>query len=183
MEFTTGLPTSISISRWRPSPGNLFDPTTLSRRRQCCHRSGAERPLDVSRYTYLHLPKRLLRPSPSRPPTAPRIMRLLPFLPLLPLAFARSHSSAQQPIQVYLHPTPPSQHLSAAPTLTPEQAKAVLSHHLGEGLSDFDEIPADEGVWGHLVGAWNGLWAGEGERGRVVIIEGGVQAQGGSHFQ
>jgi hypothetical protein len=108
-------------------------------------------------------------------------MRLLPFLPLLPLAFARSHSSAQQPIQIYLHPTPPSQHLSAAPTLTPEQAKAVLSHHLGEGISDFDEIPADEGVWGHLVGAWNGLWAGEGERGRVVIIEGGVRAQGGSH--
>jgi hypothetical protein len=66
------------------------------------------------------------------------------------------------------------------PTLTPDQAKAVLAHHLGEGVADFEEMPADENLWGHLVGAWNGVWGEEKERrkARVVIVEGGVVPQG-----
>jgi hypothetical protein len=93
---------------------------------------------------------------------------------LLPLIAARSQS--QQPIQVYLHPAPTQQALQAAPTLTSAQAKAVLAHHLGEQIADFDEVPQDEGMWGHLMH----MWGMEKESGkpRVVVIDGGVSSQG-----
>ncbi|WVQ80650.1 hypothetical protein IAT38_002755 [Cryptococcus sp. DSM 104549] len=95
---------------------------------------------------------------------------------LLPLSLA---SSAQQPLQVYLHPTP--QHPSSShpshltpPTLSAEQAKAVLAHHLGQDLADFEEIPQDEGLWAHLMGMWEGV---EGGKAKVVVVDGGVEAQ------
>ena len=103
-------------------------------------------------------------------------MRLFTALAAIPLALA----SAQQPLQVYLHPTPPLDLASgSAPTLTPDQARAVLAHHLGQNIGDFEEIPNDEGLWQHLMGMWDGRH-GEGTSGkaRVVIVDGGVEAQG-----
>lgn len=44
---------------------------------------------------------------------------------------------------------------------------------MGDALSDFDEIPANEGMWGHLMG----LWEKEEREGRVVIVDGGVSPQ------
>jgi hypothetical protein len=109
-------------------------------------------------------------------------MRLAPFLaliaPALDLALARS-TAPQSQIQVYLHPSPSSPHADAAPTLSPEQAKAVLKHHMGEAIGDFEEIPADEGLWGHLIGVWRGgNGRGEEVKGRVIIVDGGASAQG-----
>lgn len=103
------------------------------------------------------------------------IMRLLSLSTvILPFILAQS---AQQPIQIYLHPTPtlpvPSH---SAPTLSADQAKAVLAHHLGEVIDDFEEIPSDEGLWGHLMGMWRGE-KGVGKA-RVVVIDGGVLPQG-----
>ncbi|WVQ72592.1 hypothetical protein IAR50_002150 [Cryptococcus sp. DSM 104548] len=95
------------------------------------------------------------------------------FAALLPLSYARS---AQEPLQVYLHPAPqvsPSS-LDATPTLSYSQAKAVLSHHLKQDISDFDEIPEDESHWAHLMGLWKG---DEGVKAKVVVIDGGVDAQ------
>jgi hypothetical protein len=107
------------------------------------------------------------------------IMRFSPLTAILlpfTLISARSSSSQQSQIQVYLHPSPSSPHRSV-PTLTPDQAKAVLTHHLGGVLSDFDEIPADEAMWGHLVGMWGG-GAREKQDGRVVFVDGDVPSQG-----
>lgn len=86
-------------------------------------------------------------------------------------------AASREHIQVYLHPQPtaPSVHFST-PTLSASQAKAVLAHHLGESVDDFEELPQDEGTWAHLVS----LWKGQAQRpkARVVIIEGGVSPQG-----
>ncbi|WVW83929.1 hypothetical protein I302_105952 [Kwoniella bestiolae CBS 10118] len=98
-------------------------------------------------------------------------------LAALPFTLAKSQSQSQQPLQIYLYPTPAS-HQDASlsiPTLSADQAKAVLSHHLGEPLDDFDEIPQDEGLWSHLMSLWEGT--NEGEKARVVVIDGGVDAQ------
>jgi hypothetical protein len=97
---------------------------------------------------------------------------------LVPFALARSSSQSAQKIQVYLHPSPSSPH-AHAPTLSADQAKAVLSHHLGGQISDFDEIPADEGMWGHLVGMWNGQHglAKQVDGAKVVIVD-GASSQG-----
>lgn len=107
-------------------------------------------------------------------------MRLTPLLSLAPLALAVQARNQQQPLQIYLHPTP-SNLDSAAPTLSADQAKAVLAHHLGENIGDFDEIPNDEGMWGHLMGMWNDKSEGVERKARVVIIDGGVEAQGKLH--
>lgn len=104
---------------------------------------------------------------------------------LTSLALARSNEQ----IQIFLHPSPPSPHAQATdshdavPTLTADQAKAVLTHHMGDPISDFEEIPADEGMWSHLMGMWGGgLGHGkEVDGGRVVIVDGGVSPQGESH--
>jgi len=106
-------------------------------------------------------------------------MRLTTLLSLAPLALSQfgQASAQQQPLQIYLHPTP-SNLDSAAPTLSADQAKAVLAHHLGENIGDFDEIPNDEGMWGHLMGMWNDKVEGAERKARVVIIDGGVEAQG-----
>lgn len=86
----------------------------------------------------------------------------------------------QKPLQVYLHPTPSSSGPDSPPTLSADQAKAVLAHHLGDTIEDFDEIPADESLWSHLMGMWAGeKVVGQGDKPRVVIIEGGVMPQGG----
>ena len=78
-------------------------------------------------------------------------------------------------LQVFLHPSPNRPSHLPPPTLTANQAKAVLNHHLGDEIGDFEEIPGDEGLWGSLMG----LWRHEtGDRGRVVVIEGGVESQG-----
>jgi hypothetical protein len=109
-------------------------------------------------------------------------MRLNPLLALAPLAPFALASQAQQPLQVYLYPTPANADVSAsAPTLSPDQARAVLAHHLGDNIGDFDEIPNDEGLWAHLMGMWESHGSGGVERkARVVIIDGGVEAQGTS---
>jgi hypothetical protein len=106
-------------------------------------------------------------------------MRLTPLLSLAPLVLAQVQvaRAQQQPLQIYLHPTP-SNLDSAVPTLSADQAKAVLAHHLGENIGDFDEIPNDEGMWGHLMGMWNDKMDGAERKARVVIIDGGVDAQG-----
>ena len=123
-------------------------------------------------------------------------MRLLSSITILSLPFTIAYNH-HPPLQVYLHPTPTDQSHLSAPTLSADQAKAVLSHHLGEGIGDFEEIPADEGLWGHWMGMWNGIGGGvgggaghggmykgvgmkEGEQPRVVIIDGGVSSQGKS---
>lgn len=82
---------------------------------------------------------------------------------LLPAALAAT--------QVYLFPAPEGAH---APTLSAEQASAVMSHHLGGDISAHD-TPKDEGMWAHLLNLWDN---GE-KRPRVVILEGG-DAQGES---
>lgn len=106
-------------------------------------------------------------------------MRLTPLLSLAPLALAQSVWAQQQPLQIYLHPTPSNIDSASVPTLSADQAKAVLAHHLGENIGDFDEIPNDEGLWAHLMGMWDGHSEGGVERkARVVIIDGGVEAQG-----
>ena len=98
-----------------------------------------------------------------------------------PLAYAfryDGHAQHADQIQVYLHPSPSSPHASSAvPTLTADQANAVLTHHMGEIVSDFDEIPANAGMWGHLMG----MWEDEEREGRVVIVDGGVAPQSGSY--
>jgi hypothetical protein len=105
-------------------------------------------------------------------------MRLLTTLAALPLALV---SASKEPLQVYLHPTPTDLQSGSVPTLSPDQARAVLSHHLGENIGDFDEIPSDEGLWAHLMGMWDGRHSTNVPRkARVVIVDGGVQAQGGS---
>ena len=91
---------------------------------------------------------------------------------LLPFLAARA---SPQSIAVYLHPTP-AVHSHSVPTLSPAQAKAVLAHHLGETIDVFEEIPADEGLWGHLIGMWKG--ENEGGKAKVVVIEGGISPQG-----
>jgi hypothetical protein len=102
----------------------------------------------------------------------------LAFLPVA-LALAVGVNAQQKPLQVYLHPTPAASAPDSPPTLSADQAKAVLAHHLGQTIDDFDEIPSDEGLWTHLMGMWNGEKVlGEGEKARVVIIEGGVMPQG-----
>ncbi|CAD6564764.1 MAG: hypothetical protein TREMPRED_000268 [Tremellales sp. Tagirdzhanova-0007] len=90
---------------------------------------------------------------------------------LLPFLAARA---SPQSIAVYLHPTP-AVHSHSVPTLSPAQAKAVLAHHLGETIDVFEEIPADEGLWGHLIGMWKG--ENEGGKAKVVVIEGGISPQ------
>ncbi|WWC94193.1 hypothetical protein V866_001033 [Kwoniella sp. B9012] len=99
-------------------------------------------------------------------------------LTALPFTLAKS-SQSQQPLQIYLYPTPSTQNQDpslSVPTLSADQAKAVLSHHLGEPLNDFDEIPNDEGLWSHLMSLWDGPSA-TGGKARVVVIDGGVDAQ------
>lgn len=96
-------------------------------------------------------------------------------------ARSSGYESPDRHIQVYLHPSPSSSspHTSA-PTLSADQAKAVLSHHLGDPISDFDEIPADEGLWSHLIGMWSGHGQGNGRQAagaRIVIVDGGVASQ------
>ncbi|WWC61880.1 uncharacterized protein I303_104465 [Kwoniella dejecticola CBS 10117] len=98
-------------------------------------------------------------------------------LPTLSFAHAKSQSQAQEPLQIYLYPTPTTSSLhqpKEAPTLTSSQAKAVLSHHLGEQLNDFDEIPNDESMWSHLMNLWDDSLEG---KAKVVIIDGGVSSQ------
>ncbi|KAK4684464.1 hypothetical protein P7C73_g5717, partial [Tremellales sp. Uapishka_1] len=82
---------------------------------------------------------------------------------------------AAQNIQVYLHPAPANLH--SPPTLSSDQAKAVLSHHLGEQIADFEEIPSNEGLWSHLMTMWGSEKGDEGKP-RVVVIQGGVTSQG-----
>jgi hypothetical protein len=95
------------------------------------------------------------------------------------LSLAGTAWAQQKPLQVYLHPTPSAAAPDSPPTLTADQAKAVLAHHLVDTIGDFDEIPADESLWSHLIGMWQGEKVlGEGQKPRVVIIEGGAQSQG-----
>ncbi|ORX36615.1 hypothetical protein BD324DRAFT_642285 [Kockovaella imperatae] len=108
-------------------------------------------------------------------------------IPLLAVASTSLAYQAQEPFQIYLYPTPSdASPLASAPTLTAAQAKAVLSHHLGEAIGDFEEIPSDEGLWSHLLHMWSGDHRGHGlsqasgsgrTKAKVVIIEGGVTAQ------
>jgi len=105
-------------------------------------------------------------------------MRLLSASPLITVPLILAQSVHQQPIQFYLHPTPALAHADSPPTLSADQAKAVLAHHLGEGIDGYEEIPADEALWGHLMGM-SGAQR-EGGKARVVVIEGGVSPQGKS---
>ena len=103
-------------------------------------------------------------------------MRVFSFASLIILQVVAARS-AQQPVQVYLFPTPilPSPH-HPSPTLSGDQAKAVFTHHLGGSISQFDEIPNDEGIWGHMMSIWRN--EKESQRARVVVIDGGVSPQG-----
>ncbi|WRT66373.1 uncharacterized protein IL334_003328 [Kwoniella shivajii] len=94
----------------------------------------------------------------------------------LPLVLAKP---SQQPLQIYLYPSPTSPSLHQhqhqnVPTLNADQAKAVLSHHLGEPQNDFDEIPNDEGLWSHLMTMWNGQSEG---KPKIVVVDGGISPQ------
>lgn len=104
-------------------------------------------------------------------------------LSVLPLALSLclGATAQQKPLQVYLHPTPSASGPDSPPTLSAAQAKAVLAHHLGENIGDFEEIPSDEGLWSHLIGMWGDeKVVGEKDKARVVILEGGVLPQGES---
>jgi hypothetical protein len=104
-------------------------------------------------------------------------------------AFA-SASTHQQPIQVYLYPAPStlesyqSTH-KHAPVLTADQAQAVFSHHLGAlgahgGVDEYEKLPEGHEGWVHLLGNTEGNGVTEADKGRVVIIQGDVQAEGES---
>lgn len=89
-------------------------------------------------------------------------------LPLLSVASASSQVFLSSP-QVYLHPTPPS--TSSPPTLTEEQAQAVIGHHLG--ASRHHQLPA-LGDWTKLLGVGHGvvgMKTGE-EKARVLVVQG-----------
>lgn len=107
-------------------------------------------------------------------------LSILPFA----LSLCLTATAQQKPLQVYLHPTPSASGPDSPPTLSADQAKAVLAHHLGEPIGDFDEIPSDEGLWSHLIGMWDRESVlGEKEKARVVILEGGVLPQGELKFR
>jgi len=109
----------------------------------------------------------------------PLIIMRLSFLPVA-LTLALGVHAQQKPLQVYLHPTPAASAPDSPPTLSADQAKAVLAHHFGQPIDEFEEIPSDEALWTHLMGMWSGeKVVAEGEKARVVIIEGGVMPQGG----
>lgn len=105
-----------------------------------------------------------------------------------------SASTHHPPIQVYLHPAPsalssyqsthPHHH---APVLTADQAQAVFSHHLGAlgpqgGVDEYEQLPGGREGWVHLLGNGGGR-VDEANKGRVVIIQGDVEAQGQSTVQ
>ena len=102
---------------------------------------------------------------------------------LAALATASTHHS---PIQVYLYPSPSalesyqSTH-ARAPILTADQAQAVFSHHLGGaqgGVDEYEVLPEGHEGWVHLLGNQQGNGVDEADKGRVVIIQGDVQAEG-----
>jgi hypothetical protein len=99
-------------------------------------------------------------------------------------ATASSKHQAQQPIQVYLHPSPPSSHNLEPPTLTPDQAEAVLAHHFsaGEGVDEYEKLPGGHEGWAHLLSG--GLFGGDGrgqrkeeDKARVVIVQGDIDVE------
>ncbi|GHJ84792.1 hypothetical protein NliqN6_1194 [Naganishia liquefaciens] len=101
---------------------------------------------------------------------------------LAALATASTHHS---PIQVYLYPSPSalesyqSTH-ARAPILTADQAQAVFSHHLGGaqgGVDEYEVLPEGHEGWVHLLGNQQGNGVDEADKGRVVIIQGDVQAE------
>lgn len=102
---------------------------------------------------------------------------------LIALATASTH---QKPIQVYLYPAPSAlesyqQTHEHAPVLSADQAQAVFSHHLGAvgaqgGVDEYEKLPEGHEGWVHLLG--DAQRVSEANKGRVVIIQGDVQAQG-----
>ena len=102
------------------------------------------------------------------------------------VAALASASTYHTPIQVYLYPAPSSlesyqsTHVRA-PVLTADQAQAVFSHHLGGahgGADEYEVLPEGQEGWVHLLGDPQGNGLDEADKGRVVIIQGDVQAEG-----
>ena len=95
-------------------------------------------------------------------------------LPLLSVASASSQVILSSP-QVYLHPSPPS--AGPPPTLSEEQAQAVIGHHLG--ASRHHQLPA-LGDWTKLLGVGHGVVGGNtGEdKARVLVVQGVGYPQG-----
>ncbi len=109
-------------------------------------------------------------------------MRLSIFFGLLAAAstsLLSTSAATQQPIQVYLYPSPPHSSSHKAPTLKPDQAKAVLAHHFsaGEGVDAFEKLPGGHEGWVHLL--TGGMLSNDEDRksedkAKVVIIQGDV---------
>ncbi|KAL1409175.1 hypothetical protein Q8F55_006005 [Vanrija albida] len=87
-----------------------------------------------------------------------------------PLLLALPLVASAREAQVFLFPSPPTSHADTPktpPTLSAEQAQAVLANHLGgsTGIAQH-ETPDNEGMWAHLLHLWDGE-----KRPRVVVIQ------------
>ncbi|KAJ9114655.1 hypothetical protein QFC22_005531 [Naganishia vaughanmartiniae] len=103
------------------------------------------------------------------------------------LAIASASTQQQKPIQIFLYPSPSTVESYQAthdrtPVLNADQAQAVFSHHLGAlgpsgGVDEYEKLPEGHGGWVHLLGNSGENGAQEANKGRVIIIQGDVEAE------
>jgi hypothetical protein len=104
------------------------------------------------------------------------------------LAIASASTSHQKPIQIFLYPSPSTVESYQAthdrtPLLSADQAQAIFSHHLGVagssgGVDEYEKLPEGHGSWVHLLGTPGENEVQEANKGRVIIIQGDVEAEG-----
>ncbi|KAJ9124957.1 hypothetical protein QFC24_002889 [Naganishia onofrii] len=103
------------------------------------------------------------------------------------LAIASASTSHQKPIQIFLYPSPSTVESYQAthdrtPLLNADQAQAIFSHHLGVaglsgGVDEYEKLPEGHGSWVHLLGTPGENEVQEANKGRVIIIQGDVEAE------
>jgi hypothetical protein len=87
------------------------------------------------------------------------------------------HGARQQPVSVYLHPSPGHHHGSHVPTLTGEQAEVVFAHHFGIGLNpeEYEKYLHGKVDVSDPVGGGHGEPLTETQQPKVVVIQGDVK--------
>ncbi|KAJ9104491.1 hypothetical protein QFC21_001987 [Naganishia friedmannii] len=103
------------------------------------------------------------------------------------LAIASASNQQQKPIQIFLYPSPATVESYQAthdhtPVLNADQAQAVFSHHLGvagsaSGVDEYEKLPDGHGSWVHLLGNPGENEVQEANKGRVIIIQGDIEAE------